>query len=374
MSERRMILTAVLPVLLLARPAAADVLEVPSAEFPTIQSAVDAAVAGDTVRVSKGTYVEPLEVWDKQDIVLRAVGKVVIEATEFNTGITVGFCTGVEVRGFTISNAREHSLVVGCSDDVLVKKCRILGGDLDGIRVFSGTGCRFEGNVVKDVAQVGIRVQIVQPDEPGGPDISCFGPNGMVLVKNRVEGTGGDGIQVSGVSNILEKNRVIDVGGDGIVTLPDASQTVLRKNRVTGAGARGLVVQGADQSLEKNRIKKPVQVGLLVEDVADGVSLQGDRVIKSQVNGLELAASNLTASGLRALKSGAHGFVVGGSGSTLEDCRASDAWFDGFYVAASASNFTECSASQSGLLDLVDAAGASNTNTYVDCKFKTSNL
>src|SRR5262249_22706679 len=83
----RAVLALAAAILLVCGPAEAGTLAVPSTSFPTIQSAIDAAVAGDTVLVSKGTYVEALDVKAKTGIVLKAAGKVVIDAKDFNTGI-----------------------------------------------------------------------------------------------------------------------------------------------------------------------------------------------------------------------------------------------------------------------------------------------
>jgi hypothetical protein len=358
--------------LLLSGSAGAGTLSVPSAGFPTIQSAINAAVSGDTVVVAKGTYVESLDIKEKSGIVVRAAGKVVIPASDFNTGITIAMSTDIEVRGFTIEDAREHSIVVACNSNVLVSKCRILGGDGDGIRVFSGPGVRLEHNFIEGVALDGIRLLELQPDEPGG--IPCGGPIDVLLLKNRVQQTGGDGISITGTGIVAEKNRVVDVAGDGMLALPDGPGAVLRKNRIVGAGGRGLVVQATGITLDHNRIQKPASSGVVLEPGAEGATLLGNRVVKAGTNGLVLDASGGSCTGARAIKSGTHGFMVGGNGIVLDQCRSSHAWFHGFNVYCSSSTFLHCRATTSGYLDLVDFAAGDTTNTYVGCTFKTTNM
>lgn len=81
----------------------ADLL-VPS-EFPTIQSAVDAAATGDRVLVSPGTYEDSIVV-DKGLELLAAgsVDEVILESTQYDRLITVEVTDGavVTISGFTI--------------------------------------------------------------------------------------------------------------------------------------------------------------------------------------------------------------------------------------------------------------------------------
>ena len=358
--------------LLLAGSAGAGTLQVPSAGFPTIQSAINAAVPGDTVVVSKGTYLESLDIKEKSGIVLRAAGKVVIPASDFNTGITIALSTDIEVRGFTIEDAREHSIVVACNSNVLVTKCRILGGDGDGIRVFSGSGVRLEHNFIQGVALTGIRLLEIQPDEPGGQ--ACGIPGDVLLLKNRVQQVGGDGISITGTDIVAEKNRVVDVGGDGVLALPAGPGAVFRKNRIVGAGGRGVVVQATGITLDHNRIQKSASSGVVLEPGAAGATLLGNRVVKAGTNGLVLDAPDGLCTGARAIKCGTSAFMVGGNGNVLELCRASHPWFHGFNVYCSSSTFVHCRATTSGYLDLVDSAAGDSTNSYVGCTFKTTNM
>src|SRR5262245_7113556 len=87
---------------LLSSPALAGALEVPGA-YPTIQAAGDAAVAGDTVLVSPGTYHENVVI--DVELELRSVGGpgvTVIDGGGLGDAVSaLQGCLGVE--GFTLT-------------------------------------------------------------------------------------------------------------------------------------------------------------------------------------------------------------------------------------------------------------------------------
>jgi len=97
----------------------AQVLNVPSAEYPTIQSAIDSSVAGDTVLVASGEYVENINFNGKN--ILLASNFIFDSDTSFisntiingnNNGSVVTFNSGedstAQLVGFTIKNG--HAL------------------------------------------------------------------------------------------------------------------------------------------------------------------------------------------------------------------------------------------------------------------------
>ena len=84
---------------------AATTIKVP-ADQPTIQAALDAAVAGDTVVVAPGTYVENLDFGGK-DVALTTSGGAGATTLDANgaTGVRLG--PGGSISGFTVTRASE---------------------------------------------------------------------------------------------------------------------------------------------------------------------------------------------------------------------------------------------------------------------------
>src|SRR5882672_9854759 len=91
-------------VLLVAGPLRADTIAVP-ADFATIQEAVDAAVAGDTVKVSKGYYSENVVV-STSGITLKGSTSVIINGGYHDNCITVN-ANDVTIDSFTLENGGE---------------------------------------------------------------------------------------------------------------------------------------------------------------------------------------------------------------------------------------------------------------------------
>ena len=108
---------AILWVSLLSAPASAATLNVPSLQYPTIQSAIDAAQRGDTVQVAAGTYHENL-VWNNTSLSLVGAGAATTTIDGGNVS-TVLVMNGVPatalVKGFTFThgNAGPHWFSAG---------------------------------------------------------------------------------------------------------------------------------------------------------------------------------------------------------------------------------------------------------------------
>src|SRR6266436_7855969 len=94
---------------LCASPTLAATLFVPQ-QYPTIQSAVNAANPGDTVKVAAGTYFEQVVLKDQVDV--RGDSGAIIDATHVMSGfLAVDLAHGVTVSGFTIQNAGQDPSV-----------------------------------------------------------------------------------------------------------------------------------------------------------------------------------------------------------------------------------------------------------------------
>ena len=125
-----------------AGSAPAAVLRVPQ-DHPTIQAAVDAAGAGDVVRIKAGTYSETVFVNTKPNLTILGVGTVVIDGgNAAQPALLID-----QSDGFVIKNVRIRRADVGLyaedSSDLTLIGLRITQVQLGGI--FVTTGARGRG-------------------------------------------------------------------------------------------------------------------------------------------------------------------------------------------------------------------------------------
>jgi hypothetical protein len=362
---------------LLSVPAAAETLRVPQ-DHPTIQAAVDAAVDGDTILISAGTYAEEVQVAGKTGLILKAKGKVVldpagvqsngvrlqgapdtqliglrvtggltaaIEADDcpglqlvrcrsegsFNRGLDVETCDGALLDRCHITDPVGRAIWVHASDAVSVRRCRVERAG-EGLRAETGAGLLIERNVLRDVTIGTLRLGVGLGEAV----------DDSLILRNTIDVASDNGILHFGAGNQFERNVVRDVIGDGFqLGFGDGnSGNTLRRNRVLRATGTGIRGGGALTVLEDNRL---VDVG------NDGINIQGDglmatrnRIIRPGADGVVCVSPGATVSHNKVVGPGAIGVLVelGTDGSTIEHNRVTAPGEDGVQVLGNDSTYT----------------------------------
>ncbi len=93
-------------------------LQVPSTSYPTIQSALNAAVGGDTIQVAAGTYLENL-VWPAKVLHLKGagIGLSTIDGNQNGSCLKFAYAVGPAaiVEGFTLTNGSGELAYIGAT-------------------------------------------------------------------------------------------------------------------------------------------------------------------------------------------------------------------------------------------------------------------
>jgi parallel beta-helix repeat protein len=339
----------------LVSSAAAAEIRVPQ-DQPTIQAAIDVAIADDVVVVSRGVYDENVSIVSRSDLTIEGRGAVVIRST--GTGLFIHAShnisvTGIAVKGGTIG------IDVFESNDVTIQKFAVTGVTEEGVRADDSTDIRLLDGRVHGTGADGVlfgdsvgvtscQITAVKVSKSGSDGIEAFGTN--VLVSNcRVSGVEGDGFESQeGLSPVrFEQCKATRAEGDGFNM--GAVGTVAVGCTAKKCGDDGFDVEGNGSSLEDCQAKGSRDRGFGIDDV-DGVDVLSCSAVGCGGQGFELQnATNTQVEDCSAKKSGEEGFLLSGesSGNTLVGNEAS----------------------KSGSFDLGD--NSEGPNTFTDNRFRT---
>jgi len=263
---RRSLLSASSAVVTLfaAVSAHAATLRVP-AQYPTIQAAIDAAAAGDRIRVSRGRYcgatlTKPvrLEGRGRPHIVGCASSPMI--TTDLRAGFYlpgskgVNAASGSKISGFVfdgegVSNADLTPLSFGIfarsASDIVVRRNRFIG-TVQAITNTGGDRWRIERNRIRRLTLLdctthctggdGIVIALARGSiaAPGGNSAPLNRPEDNIVIRNVIEGTAPDGFGVFSMVGVLL------LSADHTTVL--SNKLALRDNPTASAVGQGIVV------------------------------------------------------------------------------------------------------------------------------------
>ncbi len=346
----------------LAAPAEGAKLKVPG-DHATIQAAVNAALAGDVIEVSSGTYGETVLMFGTDNLTLRAKkGHVVtIDASSSATPLSVGLANGITVRDIRLRNAIWAGLDVVGVDGMLITGCTVDGSTSGGIRVYGSSG------------EVVIEKCIVKNTTDGGIYLDA---DKCVVRDSVVRNAGGDGIVVEGgTANTIEGNRIENVGGTGIqvgVYPTPCESCLVADNRIKGAWD-GIVVDDSstENSIFDNTIKKTDYDGIDLEDGADDNIVSGNSIQGTVDTGVECDSNDCLVC-MNQVKGSWNGIWIedGAYQCLFFKNKVKQSKDDGFEVDGTSNTLVGNWAKKSAAYDLNDDT-APGTNTYLSNTFGT---
>jgi len=233
-------------------------------DFATIQGALDAAIDGDIILVSAGTYYETIDFLGKAVHLLSVDGPQATVIDGYAAGTVVSFVSGEAqtsvIEGFTIRNGKDRTFVSGGGIHILSSSPRVIGNVIegntscDGLGIYSHFGSPvISGNVIRNNVRSGCS------GGSGGGGILLGGSGSAVVTGNTIEfndikGASGAGISLNSAGtpliqgNIIRGNRgAPNGGGISLVNLSDASivgNLIIGNEAGQGGGIYWLVGNG----------------------------------------------------------------------------------------------------------------------------------
>ncbi len=192
----------------------------------SIQAAINAAAAGDTVRVDPGTYTEDLTL--RSDVSVAGAGfkTTTLRGTATKSVVTAIDVTNAQFQGFTIARsgpASSHSGVDIRGGNVLFSNNRITGNQ-NGVQILSGSSSIFRNNLV----------------EKNGSSSSGFLTYGIIVLH---------------ATPLIANNVVVSNTGPGLyVGWPDSSGAQIVNNTVVANADAGIWCYGGANAVLKNNI------------------------------------------------------------------------------------------------------------------------
>lgn len=331
--------------------------QIPSAKYTTIQAAVDAAKAGDTIVVAKGTYTEQVTfAADKDNITLRAMNsqRPVIVAPAALAGdkgiVEVDGADGVTVRGFTITGLATagggltYGVVIDGGSatvrDNLITKIR--NNPLDGVQTgvavavlgdVSKTAAVIDGNTITDYQKGGVVVFGADATATvSGNTIVGAGPTDLIAQNGVQVSDGADGYVFENFISGNEYTGPEDVSAAGIYA-DTADTVVVAGNKVFENQTGLLLVNLGSVLVTGNRVFDNSQDGVDLVGVRGGL-FAGNRVEGNGVDGVYLGdTTNVVVTGNRVRDNGGRGLVLtdGSSGNVvLGNALRGNAGFDAY--------------------------------------------
>jgi hypothetical protein len=259
--------------------------------YKTIQSAVNAALANDIIKVAGGTYKEEVTVGKPLSLLGAGSEWTIVDAKNLAHGFFVdGWdhrgLNNVIIAGFTVENALYEGILIVSASDVTVRANTVKDNDAVPNVVFSGalTGCPKQPGS-----------GIYEDDETGdcGGAIHLVGTTSSIISDNFITGNA-DGVLISDETaesrdNLLIRNAIVDNPLECGIVLASHPRSGTTKMKPP---------LPAHYGVNHNTVAENVSAGNGVKIGGSGVGLFSDANGQGTVSGNVVVRNKLTGNGL----------------------------------------------------------------------------
>jgi len=220
------------------------------ADYTTIQSAVDASIAGDTILVSAGTYTEKVSISKALTLEGSGVEQTIIVPPYPNHGIHVYYASNVAISNLTIKNAsyQRYGLFLDRAENCTFSDISMYGS-FDNFCVYGSTSTYYThsfSNVSIENKPLyyihNLPNDTIENVEAGEIFISFS--NGIV-VRNCTMNSG-DNIQISHTSNATVKNCTLQNVKQHGIYLYQSPNATIENNTISSPKQHGIYVYKSD--------------------------------------------------------------------------------------------------------------------------------
>jgi hypothetical protein len=271
------------------------------AGYSSIQAAADAAPAGGTVIVCKGTYKESVTITKSMTLAGRSGAVIDAKGMPYGVGMTASYVT---VTGLTVKNATASDSAPGdgiitagfgptgpvAGDHETIRGNRTVGNQGSGIDVESSSYTRVYDNVSK---HNGVGINVV--DDFGKPashnriigNVANRNPGGCGIVLAEHSG--------AGVFKNVVRGNVANRNGLGTPSAPNASSG--SGIIIAGGGGKGGVYRNV---VEYNAFRLNGHGGIAIHVHSKGMNFSGNRLVGNMIgtNNLRTDAGDLKHTGI----------------------------------------------------------------------------
>ena len=326
---------ALAAVFVAASPLAADTLKVPQ-DFATIQEAVDAAAAGDTVIVGPGEYTENVVVVNGKDgLTIQGKGAAIIDAhvgDTINSGIQIQ-SSDVTISRLTIRHAGNNGIQNADPDPKGSKPPIQTGITIDRVTIINSVNAGIRLDSVADVSIQGCTLIGCASGETAQASITIIATDNATVTKTTVRNSNAAAMRfLEGSDSASVTKCTIDASeGSGVVIFGD--NALVDGTRISNTDSTMIYVEGNAATVTKNTLQGGGFIGINVN--SDGATIEKNKIAATTRDSIEVEGADMRIAKNTCSGAGSAGIEATGTNATLDGNKVTDATESGFQLVVS---------------------------------------